>query len=167
MLAPSRHRAGGWEGRRTRQTHPDDHRLLALEFGDEFVPPEDLRLVEGPEPAHHFDAALGGIRHLGGGRRAGAGLRERTLPPGRCRRRPCLPPTGRGEAGRGEEPFSGRAPRFAPPPPPLPRRGCAGREKGREERRAAGSPRPLSGRGGRASARRLPGGVVRAPGNGR
>lgn len=147
MLAPSRHRAGGWEGRRTRQTHPDDHRLLALEFGDEFVPPEDLRLVEGPEPAHHFDAALGGIRHLGGGRRAGAGLRERTLPPGRCRRRPCLPPTGRGEAGRGEEPFSGRAPRFAPPPPPCPGAAARGGRKGgrNEGRRAALAPSAAAG----------------------
>lgn len=110
MLAPSRRRAVGREG--LRQTHPDDHRLLALEFGDEFVPPEDLCLVEGPEPAHHFDAALCGIRHLGG--RAGAGRRERGAPPGRCRRRRLAPApaparlrgAGRGGAARSLRPLS-------------------------------------------------------------
>lgn len=53
------------EGQNTKATYPDHHRLLAFEFGDEFVPAEDLRFVEGPEPAHHFDAAFGWIRHLG------------------------------------------------------------------------------------------------------
>lgn len=53
------------EGRDTKATYPDHHRLVAFEFGDEFVPTEYLRFVEGPEPAHHFDAAFGWIRHLG------------------------------------------------------------------------------------------------------
>lgn len=53
------------EGRDTKATYPDHHRLVAFEFGDEFVPAEDLRFIEGPEPAHHFDAAFGWIRHLG------------------------------------------------------------------------------------------------------
>lgn len=53
------------KGRDTKATYPDHHRLVAFEFGDEFVPAEDLRFVEGPEPAHHFDAAFGWIRHLG------------------------------------------------------------------------------------------------------
>lgn len=53
------------EGQDTKATYPDHHRLLAFEFGDEFVPAENLRFVEGPEPAHHFDAAFGWIRHLG------------------------------------------------------------------------------------------------------
>lgn len=52
------------KGRDTKATYPDHHRLFAFEFGDEFVPAEDLRFVEGPEPAHHFDAAFGWIRHL-------------------------------------------------------------------------------------------------------
>lgn len=54
-------------------TYPDDHGLVAFEFGDEFVPAKDLRLVERPEPAHHFDAAFGWIRHLRPLQRGGAG----------------------------------------------------------------------------------------------
>lgn len=72
-------------------TYPDDHGLVAFEFGDEFVPAEDLRLIEGPEPAHHFDAAFGWVRHRGrrqgrgagraGGRDRRRGRRPRTAPP--------------------------------------------------------------------------------------
>lgn len=40
-------------------THPDHHSVVRLEFGDELVPAEDLRLVEGTEAAEHFDVALG------------------------------------------------------------------------------------------------------------
>lgn len=53
---------------------PDHHSLIAFKFGDEFVPAEDLRFVEGPEPAHHFDAAFGWIRHLGRRQGEGAGM---------------------------------------------------------------------------------------------
>jgi hypothetical protein len=55
-------------------TYPDHHGLVAFEFGDEFVPANDLRFVERPEPAHHFDAAFGWIRHLGRRQGGGAGM---------------------------------------------------------------------------------------------
>lgn len=55
-------------------TYPDHHGLIAFKFGDEFVSAEDLRFVEGPEPAHHFDAAFGWIRHLGRRQGGGAGM---------------------------------------------------------------------------------------------
>lgn len=53
-------------------TYPDHHGLIAFKFGDEFVPAEDLSFVEWPEPAHHFDAAFGWIRHLCRRQREGA-----------------------------------------------------------------------------------------------
>lgn len=53
-------------------TYPDHHGLIAFKFGDEFVPAEDLSFVERPEPAHHFDAAFGWIRHLCRRQREGA-----------------------------------------------------------------------------------------------
>lgn len=145
-------------------THPDDHRLLALEFGDEFVAAEDLRLVEGPEAAHHFDAALGGVRHLGG-----AALRS-APPPGRgrgrcrCRRRPAA--GGRGGAGRGRarrgaarcrsEPAA--HPRSPPAPARLP--GC---RSGTSALRAPGALWPRRSTPAPPAARGMPGDGVRAP----
>lgn len=55
-------------------TYPNHHGLIAFKFWDEFVPSENLRFVEGPEPAHHFDAAFGWIRHLGWRQGGGAGM---------------------------------------------------------------------------------------------
>lgn len=55
-------------------TYPNHHGLIAFKFGDEFVPSENLRFVEGPEPAHHFDAAFSWIRHLGRQQGGGAGM---------------------------------------------------------------------------------------------
>lgn len=40
-------------------TYPDHHRVVRLEFGQELVPADDLRLVEGTEATQHFDVALG------------------------------------------------------------------------------------------------------------
>ena len=54
-------------------TYPDYNGIIAFKFGDEFVPAEDLRFVEWPEPAHHFDAAFSWIRHLGQRQGGGAG----------------------------------------------------------------------------------------------
>lgn len=95
-------------------TYPDDHGLLAFKFGDEFVPAEDLRFVEGPEPAHHFDAAFSWVRHRGrrrgggagrvGGRDRRRGRRPRTAPPAA---RP--PPAAATELSAGHRGFGGWA----------------------------------------------------------
>lgn len=55
-------------------TYPDHHGLIAFKFGDEFVPAKDLCFVKWPEPAHHFDAAFGWIRHLGPRQGGSAGM---------------------------------------------------------------------------------------------
>lgn len=53
-------------------THPNDDAVVPLKNGDELVPPQNLRLVQGPKSAKHLDAAfVVGLRH--GGRRRGAG----------------------------------------------------------------------------------------------
>lgn len=63
------------------RTHPDEHRVLALELGDEPVAPQHLGFVEGPKAAHHLDAALRRVRHGGAApRRAGAAAAASPLP---------------------------------------------------------------------------------------
>lgn len=56
-------------------THPNNDAVVPLENGDEFVPTQNLGLVQGPESAEHLDATLVvGLGH--GGRRRGAGARR-------------------------------------------------------------------------------------------
>lgn len=44
--------------------YPDDDRVVPLEGGQEFVPAQDLGLVQRPKAAEHFNITLrGGVRH--------------------------------------------------------------------------------------------------------
>lgn len=53
-------------------THPNNDAVVPLKNGDEFVPPQNLGLVQGPKSAEHLDATfVVGLRH--GGRRRGVG----------------------------------------------------------------------------------------------
>lgn len=38
--------------------YPNDDGVIALENRDEFISPYDLRLIQGPEPTKHLDAAF-------------------------------------------------------------------------------------------------------------
>lgn len=38
--------------------YPNDDGVIALENRDEFISPYDLRLIQGPEPTEHLDAAF-------------------------------------------------------------------------------------------------------------
>ena len=52
------------ERQQTASTHRNDHSILPLEFGDIFIPPGELRVVERSESAHHFNAALRRVPHV-------------------------------------------------------------------------------------------------------
>lgn len=64
-----------------RGTHRDHDRVFSLKLGDVLIAAVHLRLVERSEATHHFDVALGRVRHLPGcrGRRPGATPRRSVL----------------------------------------------------------------------------------------
>lgn len=45
-------------------THRHHHRVLSVEFGDEFVPAAPLRVVERPEATHHLHPAHPATRRI-------------------------------------------------------------------------------------------------------
>lgn len=59
----------------------DHDRVFALKLGDVFIAAVHFRLVERSEATHHFDVALGRVRHLSRcrGRRTGATPRHSSL----------------------------------------------------------------------------------------
>ena len=52
------------ERHHTSSTHRNDHSVLPLKFWDIFISPVELRVVEWPESAHHFHAALRRVPHV-------------------------------------------------------------------------------------------------------
>jgi hypothetical protein len=71
---PSEPRWGGTGAGRVRVTHRDHDRVFSLKLGDVLIAAVHLGLVERSEATHHFDVALGRVRHLSRsrGRRPGA-----------------------------------------------------------------------------------------------
>lgn len=53
-------------------THRNHDRVFSLKLGDVLIAAVHLRLVERSEATHHFDVALGRVRHLPRCRRPGA-----------------------------------------------------------------------------------------------
>lgn len=45
-------------------TYRDHDRVFSLKLGDVFIAAVHFRLVERSEATHHFDVALGRVRHL-------------------------------------------------------------------------------------------------------
>lgn len=69
---PARSKGAGRGG--TGVTHRNHDRVFSLKLGDVLIAAVHLRLVERSEATHHFDVALGRVRHLSRcrGRRPGA-----------------------------------------------------------------------------------------------
>lgn len=102
-------RAAGHEGGALggdRGTHRDHNRVFSLKLGDVLITAVHLRLVERSEATHHFDVALGRVRHLPG---------CRAPRPGATPRRSVLEEVGRAEGAsvakaKGPRPAASRFP---------------------------------------------------------